>query len=325
MKYLLLCTRQLASMLRSGLPLVTALEHLSAYFPHRGYAKATGTLATTLRNGHPVHQTMAGMPKLFPDFYCRLLKIGEDNDSLLPALELLGQHYQQRWQIQNQLARMLFYPMLVLTVAGISGLVALWHVTPVFADLYAGLDVIPPPATQAVFALSQALTPFRFALIALLIVAALTGTTMWIRRLPWQARAKIPIMRSINCYYFCRITAMTVAVGKNLEHGLEMAATLNPSGPAPSVLKDLRMGIDLTTSLAESPGLLPAFVAQGEITGDMESTLKRAADYYLEETETGFAMLQRYLEPLSVLAVGGLVALLLLTLMLPLLGIMTAI
>lgn len=245
MKILALFTRQLAAMLRGGLPLVTALQHLQEVFPHKGYRSAARAIGQGLIRGNSLHSLFQDHPRLFPAFYIKMVETGETGDSLLPALDTLADYYSERHLIKSRLLRILFYPFLLISVALASGLFALWNVVPTFGSLYATLGTEIPPATQRVFAIAGYLTPARLGIglgtgaILLAIAAILT------RRLKWPTLAKLPLVGAISCYWFSRVCSMIVGVGHTLELALAMAGAVSSRGPAPRALTQIRGGNSL--------------------------------------------------------------------------------
>ena len=130
MKPLVLFTRQLAAMLRGGLPLVTCLQQLEGVFPDKKLTRAAGEIAQGLRQGYSFYHLLQSFPRLFPPFYLRMAEAGENGDSLLPVLDTLADYYHERELIKNRLARIMFYPVLLLAMAMSSGLLALWQFLP---------------------------------------------------------------------------------------------------------------------------------------------------------------------------------------------------
>jgi type IV pilus assembly protein PilC len=319
MRVLILFTRQLAAMVRGGLPLIKSLGQLEEVFPRKDYKNVAREVAYGLEQGYSFHLLLQAYPRLFPQFYTRMVEAGENGDSLLPALDTLADYYNERELIKNRLARIMFYPVLLMAAALGSGLFALWHVVPTFSRLYAALGTAVPPATRGVFLAATIITPARLLVffglgIALVIVAFTAGTY-----LKWATLAKLPLVGTLFCYWFCRVTAMVTDSGHTLEQALIMASAVSGKGPAPLALDRLRKGDSLYVALKGSPGVLRSFVAQGEITGELPAALGRAAEYYQTRVEESLDDFQRLLEPTAVLVVGGLVALMLLLLMLPML------
>lgn len=320
MRDLALFTRQLAGLVQGGLPLREGLNQLAQVFPHRGYKKAAQELEAGLTRGFGFSEQLARYPRLFPPFYRTVVETGESGDSLLPALNTLVTYYSEQEKIKNRLLRIMFYPLLLLGVAAVSGSVALWFVVPGFRNLYGVLGGEIPAATRWIFALAQAVTPARL-LAAVVALLVLLGAALWffIKKVQWPTLAKVPLVSTLYCYWFCLVTAMIVGAGHTLEQALVMAATVSPRGPAPAALLSLREGNSLYQALAGSPGVLRSFVAQGERVGELPTALVRASDYYQLGLEESLENFQRLLEPLSVLIVGGAVAAMLLILMLPVL------
>ena len=319
MKYLVLFTRQLAAMLRGGLSLVTALCQLEEVFPRKDYAKAAKEMALGLENGYSFYLLLQAHPRLFPRFYSRMVEAGEDGDSLLPALDTLADYYNEREVIKGRLARIMFYPLLLLTVAMASGLFALWNVVPTFSSLYASLGSEVPQATGRVFAVATAITPPRLIAGLIVILILLIVGIKVASQLKWASLAKLPLVGNLYCYWFCRITAMVTNSGHTLELALIMASAVSSKGPAPVALERLRQGDSLYAALEDSPKVMRSFIAQGEATGELPAALSRGAEYFRIRVEDSLDDFQRFLEPTAVLLVGTIVASMLLVLMLPML------
>lgn len=314
-RHLSVFTGQLAAMLKGGLPLAAALNHLSAY-PHLGFAKTAHKAQVGLEAGKPFFSLLE--PKLFPALCRRIIQVGEENDSLIPALELLQHHYKRREEFSKRLARALFYPCLLLAVAIIGGLFALWQVVPTFERLYRTMAVEVPPATAMVFAISKQVTPQAF-LIAALIFAAIIITLIFRgKSLPWPVASRITLLGDLGCFYFCQVTLMTIQVGNNLEKALALTAETFPHGPARVAHQGLVQGKPLYQAIA-SPPLLASFLAQGEAVGELPQALERAAEYYRQRSEENLENIHRYAEPVTVLAVGVVILVMLLVLMMPML------
>ncbi|HOC05759.1 MAG: type II secretion system F family protein [Bacillota bacterium] len=320
MKSLAMFTRQLASMLRGGLTLVASLKQLATVFPHKGYSRAAGEMALGLTMGYGFSQQLGNYPRLFPAFYRGVTEIGETGDSLLPALDTLAHYYREREVVKNRLLRILFYPLLLIIVALGSGMIALWYVVPGFSSLYAVLGARVPAATSWVFALAEAVTPTRMLLAGIGLAAVFAGGCRFLaKRVRWRTLAKLPLVGTLYCYWFCLVTAMITQAGHTLEQALTMAAAVSRRGPGPAALEAIREGRSLYSGLEGSPGVLRSFVAQGEATGELPEALARATEYYRQGLEDVMENFQRLLEPVSVLIVGGMVAAMLLVLMLPVL------
>lgn len=320
MKKLALFTGQLVALLRGGLPLVEGLSQLGRVFPYKEYKRTAGDLATGLVEGYGFADQLKNYPRLFPAFYLSVVEIGEGSDSLIPALQTLEGYYDDREKLKNRFLRIMFYPLLLLAIASCSGAIALWYVVPGFSGLYGALGAEVPTASRWIFILAQKATPLRL-FIAAAGVLTILGLTVWFfaRRVQWRTLARFPLVHTLLCYWFCKVTAMITATGHTLEQALSMAATVSPRGPAPTALAALRQGESLYAGLAGSPGVLRLFIAQGEQVGELPQALAKAAEYYSRQLEEGMENFQRLLEPLSMLLVGGAVAAMLLVLMLPVL------
>jgi len=276
-------------------------------------------MAQGLRQGHSLAQLVQDRPRLFPSFYASLVAAGERADNLVSALEALTHYYQEKDRIKGRLLRIMFYPLLLLSVALGCGLLALWYVVPNFVHLYSSLGPAIPTATQRVFALAQAITPGRLGMAAVVMAALLALAVFVLTKLSWPLLGRLPLAGNLTCYWFCQISAMITGVGHTLEQALSMAAAVSPRGPAPVALATIRRGEPLSASLDQGPGILRSFIAQGESIGQLPQALARAAEYYRGTVELSLDNFQRYLEPVSVLVVGALVAVMLLVLMLPIL------
>ena len=309
--------RQLAALLRSGLPLVQALEHLARAFPREHYRRVAISTAQGLAQGHGFAAQLAGHPRLFPSLAVSVLQAGEENDNLPSALDIVSLHYQQRQQLRRELAKALFYPFLVLTLAVAAGIFVLWWVVPAFSLLYASLGTAMPPATSVIIAFSRWLTPFRLLAALALPLVVLLAARRWLKLATWRRRARIPLLGNVDCYNFCRLASLVLQGGHTLERALKLTARIFPRGPAPVLLREMLRGNDLSMA-EEGGGELQSFLAQGEALGNMGQALEAAADYYRTRVEDQLSTVHKVAEPAAVLVVGGMVAVLLLSLMLPL-------
>ncbi len=309
--------RQLAGLLRAGLPLVGALEHLARTFPRSAYREAASTVARGLSQGHGFAEQLADFPRLFPALAVSVLQAGEENDNLPSALDIVCLYFQQRIQIRRDLAKALFYPALVFVLAVAAGVFVLWWVVPAFARLYVSLGAAMPPATATIVALSRWLTPLRLAAVVAFLLFAGLALGRWLAGADWRYRQRVPLLANVESYNFCRLVSMVLQGGHTLERALALTARVFPQGPAAGLLAELFRGNSLHDSEGKG-GELNSFLAQGEALGNMGQSLEAAADYFQSRVSEQLSTVHKVAEPAAVLAVGGVVAVLLLSLMLPL-------
>jgi len=326
-KELAIFTRQFSVMIDSGLPLVQCLEILASQQENKYFQKVlTGTRAS-VEGGSNLSSAMRQFPKVFDGLYVNMVEAGETGGILDTILQRLSSYIEKAVKLQRAVKSALVYPVGVVTVAGLVITLLLWKVVPIFATLFAGLQVDLPLPTKIVIGLSN----FIGSIFGFLILVAIGGTIFGIK--VWygtpQGRfildtllLKLPVMgdllRKIAVARFTRTLGTLISSGVPILEGLDITAKTSGNAVVERALQKVRKALEegksLTEPLKESevfPGMVTQMIAVGEQTGAMDAMLQKIADFYEEEVDAAVKDLLTALEPVMIvflgLVVGGVV------------------
>lgn len=328
-------TRQLATLLRAGMPLLRGLEVLARQERNPVFRQIIGQLGGAIRSGGTLSAAMAAHPRVFDRLYLNMVRAGEAGGMLDHVLERLARFQEKSHQLRGKIRSALAYPLMVLLVAVaiLAGLMV--FVVPrfrqIFADLLKGAPL--PALTRVVLALSEAVKAH-----ALLVLAAgVAGwiAVAWCARTPRGARLvdgwvlRVPLFGELVRHSVVSRVARTL--GTLLAGGVPMLPALLitrdtcgnrfMAGAVEVVHDRVKQGAPVARSLEGTrafPPLTTSMVEVGEQTGQLPGMLGRVADIYEEEVDQAVAGLSSLLEPLLILGLALLVGTIVIALFLPL-------
>ncbi|MBA1202573.1 type II secretion system F family protein [Pseudomonas capeferrum] len=326
-------SRQLATLLKAGVPLLQAFEVMSRSGCSASLETLLRTLGRDVAAGLSLADALQRNPMWFDALYCDLVRVGEQSGTLDRQLEQLAGMLEQRQALRKRVRKAMLYPLLLL-VTGLSvAALLLLEVVPRFQSLFASFDRALPAFTQWVIDLSQALASHAGWLAPSLCVSAL-GLQQAYRRKPevrvWLMRQalRLPILGMLLSQAalarFARCLATAYSAGVPL---LDALATVAPTSGDPlherAILR-LRQGMGngqgLHQAMAEDPLFTPLLIqlsAIGESSGTLDEMLARAASHYEDQVSQSLEQLTSLLEPAIVLILGVLVGGLVVAMYLP--------
>ena len=337
-KELSVFTRQLATLLRAGMPLLRALEVLARQQPGPAFRRVIESLAAAIRSGDTLSAAMARHPRVFDRLYVNMIKAGEAGGMLDAVLGRLADFQQKSLQLQGKIIAAMAYPLIVMAVAAgiLTGLLV--FVVPkfrqIFADLLKGAPL--PPLTHAVLLVSEAAKSHYLLVLAV-------GAVLWTglalaRRSPAGARLldagvlKLPLLGELF------LKAIVARFGRTL-------GTLLSSGvpilPALVITRDtcgnrrvaraiaevhdrVKEGAPVAGPLAATrvfPPMVTSMIEVGEHTGRLPEMLGQVADIHEDEVDNAVAGLSSLLEPLLILFLALVVGTIVIALFLPIIRI----
>lgn len=330
---------QLATMVRAGLPVITALDVLAGQ--ERGPVRdAAGALHHQIVRGSSLAEAMTQSGLAFPPVQIDLIHSGELSGHLDTVLERLATLQQKELALRGKVRSAAIYPAVVMLVAAGVLTFMLLVVLPTFTDIFAELQAELPPLTRWMLALVETVR-HRWALVLLLLAALVMGLRWWARtprgrrdleswvlRLPVFGRLQtLLVLGSIS-----RNMAMLLGSGLPLMQVLEAAGQAAGNAVYRRALTDVRQGVTQGETLADSlrwTGVMPAFLVEmvqvGEESGSLDQMLSQVAAYYDRQAEEMAANLSALLEPVMLVVVGGIVALVLVSLFMPILTLLNAV
>jgi len=325
-------TRQMAGLVASGLPLERALGALTDEADDERQRHLLATLRAEVNAGSTFARALQQHPREFSDVYTAVIAAGEQSGALGAVLDNLADDLEARETLKGKLIGASLYPAIVSLVAVVIVLFLVTYVVPQVASVFAGSKRALPFLTVAMLAISDAVRHWGW-LGALLLTAAGTGLVLGRRNESLRLRMdatwlRLPLVgklaRGYNAARFAATLAMLAGAGVPILKALQTAAdTLHNRAMRADALDALvlvREGSPLASALAGKkrfPGLLAMFARLGEQTGQLPVMLQRAAQQLGNEVQRRALQLATILEPLLIVAMGGVVMLIVLAVLMP--------
>lgn len=326
-------TRQLATMLQGGLPLINSLQLLAKDHPKPQWRYLLNAIQQEVAQGTPFSQVLTQYPGVFPPLFCELMQTGELTGELDLCCLTLAEQQEKSLKLQAKIKKALRYPLFILIVAIAVTLLMLTLVLPEFAEIYDSFNSPLPYFTQLIIALSDAIRAYGFVCL-IFIVLTVGGYVKYCRLQPsWQEKEQrfilqIPLINNLlRTQYLARIfhtLSMTQRAGIILSDGLSAAAnSANHFLYRQSVLnikQKIEQGYSFYQAVVESgffSELSCQLIQVGEESGSLDAMLAKLADIYTQEVESIAENLTQILEPLLMLILGGIVGSLVIAMYLP--------
>lgn len=326
-------TRQLATLLKAGVPLLQALEILDRSETRTDIKNLIRDIYSHIQRGMTLSKALA-RHAVFEPLYCNLVAVGEVTGMLDTMLERLANHYEKSDHLQRALRAALFYPCMVLLVAGVVFGIILVFVVPAFQSIFASFGAELPWLTRGVISLSE--WAHRF---GLWVLAACTGIGWWLKyqfqqHAHWQARVhrlclQLPIagtlIRHACTARWTRTLATLFASGIPLTEALESLKEISGNrsfqAATGAIQEKLMRGISLSQALEQTQGLFPPMLIQmcaiGEESGALDQMLEKTAAHYEQDVDNTVNHLSTLLEPFIMVVLGVLIGGLVMALYLP--------
>ncbi len=333
-------SRQLATLIESGVSILTALELLKAQAPREAFRKVIAGLVEELQGGSSFSQALSSYQEVFSPTYCQVVKASEQAGNLEIGLRQVATYMEKRSATTGKVKRAMAYPAMVLLMAIGVFIMLITVALPPLIGLFDSLGAELPWATTILIATADFVINYKFYLLwgAFILVISIVAYL----RLPTgkltmdKLKLKTPVIGSINIEqnmcHFCQITSMLLKAGLPLPRVMDIAIQTSGNRIIRQALTDVRekllQGQGWSQPMAESelfPKLLVEMVAVGEKTGTMDSTLATLADYYEERVEQKINTLVSMIEPFLTVVIGLVVAFIALSLITPLYSILRSI
>ena len=326
-------TRQLATLLQAGLPLVSGLQLLAAEHPSAAWRCLLRELSELVQQGQPFSEAIAGQTAIFPLIYRQLIAIGELTGHLDECCLQLAQQQEAHQKLQKKVVKALRYPLFICAVALLVSMLMLVMVLPEFAGVYQSFNAPLPWFTQGLLNLSALLIQSGpwLALVLFCMTLAyfhrLHPQPRW-RRSEQAALLHLPLIAPLikgGCLsQIFRILAMTQQAGLTLIEGLNAAAlsidNLFYRQAIEKVQQQIAQGHTFHSALKQQtlfPSLCQQLVRVGEESGSLDTLLGKLALWHEQQTFERADTLAQTLEPILMLVVGGIVGTLVIAMYLP--------
>src|SRR5439155_15947033 len=312
-KDLAIFTRQLSVMIDAGLPLVQSLEILGAQQENKAFARMLIGVRSSVEGGSTLANALRQYPKPFDDLYTNMVEAGETGGILDTILKRLSTYIEKAVKLRRAVQSAMIYPAAVLTIAAGVILLLLWKVVPIFATLFAGMNVALPLPTRLVIALSHAVATFSWILIAAAGIAGYGLKRYYATRRGRLAIdgviLRIPVlgavMRKISVARFTRTLGTLIASGVSMLEAMDITARGSGNAVIEAAIVRVRNAVEAGRTIVDPlretavfPNMVVQMIGVGEQTGALDAMLQKIGDFCEEEVDTAVADLLTALEPL---------------------------
>jgi type IV pilus assembly protein PilC len=328
-------TRQFATMINAGLPLVQCLEILSTQTENKIFAKAVAEIKFDVESGSTFADALKKHPKIFDELYVNLVHAGEVGGLLDTILGRLAKHIEKSMKLKSQIKSAMVYPSAIVGVSVIVITVLMIFVIPIFAHMFlemSGGKVGLPMPTQLVIDISN----FMKSNILFLIMgaAALVYAIKWYYSTPKgrlimdRLFLKLPVMgdliRKAAVAKFTRTLGTLITSGVPILEGLTItsktAGNKVVEGAILMARQSISEGKTVSEPLAKSgvfPNMVTHMISVGEATGALDAMLGKIADFYDDEVDASVAALTALLEPMMMVFLGTIIGFIVIAMYLP--------
>ena len=335
---LAISTRQLATLIAAGIPLVEALTALVDQIEQPRLKKIMGVVKQKVNEGASLADALKEHPKVFTDLYVNMIRAGESSGALDVVLVRLADFTEAQAQLRNKIIGAMLYPAIMVVVGiaivGILFVVVIPKVTKIFEDM----NVTLPWTTRILIALSSFARDYWY-VILLGIPAVIYGIRRWVKtprgRAWWdRTQLKAPVfgelVRMLAISRFAKTLATLLASGVPIITAMDIVKNIVTNTLLSDVIDKARDAIREGESIAaplkrsgQFPPLVYHMIAIGEKSGQLEEMLQNVAKSYESQVEMRVAALTSLLEPVMIVAMGGGVAFIVFSILMPIMQLNT--
>lgn len=332
LKELQVFTRQLSTLLGSGIPILQSLEVLSQSQRSPGMSIALKSMVNDINQGRRFGEAMAEHPLVFDRFYVNMVKAGEESGNIDQILNRLAVYIEKAAKVRGQIKGAMVYPIAILSVAFlvVSGLMI--FVIPKFEAIFASSGQDLPGLTKMVVAMSKLFMSYWWA-----IIGGIAGAVFFVinyyrtddgKKTIDTVLIDIPyvgdLIQKSAVARFTRTLSTLLASGVSIMEALEIASRVTGNVVIETALIRAREAISegksLTVPLSKEkyiPQMVTQMIGVGEQTGAIDQMLNKVADFYEDEVDVAVSALASVMEPLMMVVLGGIIAFIVVAMYLP--------
>ena len=325
-------TRQFATMIGAGLPMVQCLDILASQTENKEFGKIIRNVKDSVSGGSTLSESLARHPKIFDTLYSNMVEAGEIGGALDTILNRLASYREKADALIRKVKGAMIYPSVIVVVAiGVTFVMLTW-IVPVFAGMFKSLKSELPAPTQIVLNISNFLQA-NIGFILMSFIGLIVGLILWIRtprgRLMFDSiLIKAPVfgnlVRKSAVARFTRTLGTLLSSGVSIIEALEVTAKTSGNMVIANAIQratvSIAEGETITAPLKES-GVFPPMVCQmiavGEKTGGLDDMLTKVADFYDEEVDAAVSALTSIIEPIIIVFMGVVIGGILVAMYLP--------
>ena len=338
-KDIVVFTRQFATMIDAGLPLVQALDILSKQTENKTLAKTLGEVKGDVEGGSTYADALRKHPRIFSELYANMIAAGETGGILDTILGKLASYIEKSMKLKKRVKGAMMYPSFVIFAAVGVVAVIMVFVVPTFAKMFTQMGGILPLPTRIVIGISHFLGGIGGA-IMLASIIAFSVFIVQFRRTPTGKKTidtlmlKVPIIgvliQKVAIAKFTSTLGTLVASGVPILEGLDITARTAGNVVVEKSVLEVKQAVSEGKTLAEPlsklkifPPMVTQMIAVGETTGAVETMLSKIAEFYDEEVDTAVASLTSLLEPMLIVFLGTTVGFIVVAMYMPIFKLIT--
>lgn len=329
-------SRQLATMVEAGIPILQAIDALHDQVAHPLFKKVLMNVHDDIQHGNSLSSAFAKHPTIFDTLFVNMVRVGETGGVLSAILDRISTYMEKILRLKRKVKSALIYPMVVISMAIIITVVLLVKVVPTFAGIYASFGQELPPLTQLLITISEVLKKQLLWLIAGLVII-IFSLRQWHKTdrgafILDRAILKMPIfgelLRKVAISRFSRTLATLIQSGVPILESLDIVSKTIGNRVLELVVNEVkthvREGESLAGPLVKS-GVFPAMVTRmisiGEKSGQMEKMLLKIAEFYDDQVDAAVEGLTSIIEPVIIGFLGIVIGFIVIALFLPIITI----
>lgn len=318
-KDILVFTRQFATMIDAGLPIVQCLDILASQMDNPAFKKVLYAIKAKVESGSTFADALKDHPKVFDELYTELCAAGEVGGILDNILNRLAGYREKSEKLKAKVKSAMRYPIIIVCVAIVVIIILLTKVTPVFAKMFHQFGSALPASTQFVIDMSKWVQTYGLYVLAIAIVVAIAAVTFRRSVRGRRITDKMflfmpligPVIRKVAVARFTRTLGTMISSGVPILDALEVTAKTAGNRTVEDAILYVRAkiaeGKTIAGPLLETkvfPSMVVQMIGVGEATGAMDQMLNKIADFYDEEVDTAVAGLTSMMEPLTMVVLG---------------------
>jgi len=315
-------TRQFATMIDAGLPLVQCLDILSKQAENKEFAKSIAQVRMDVESGDSFADALRKHPRVYSDFYVNMVEAGEAGGILDTILSRLATYMEKAAALKGEVKGALIYPAVIVSIAAVVVVFLLVFIIPVFAEMFESFGGTLPAPTRFVMSLSdlaQTYGPYSVPLI----VAAVwlfkrfyrtTAGRLVVDRVMLKLPVFGPLIQKVSVAAFTRTLGTLISSGVPIIDGLEITARTAGNkvveGAVLSIIGAIKEGQTIAEPLSKQaifPPMVVQMIEVGESAGALDTMLNKIADFYDEEVDTAVKSLTKLMEPALMVFLGTVV------------------
>ena len=331
-KDLVVFTRQFATMIDAGLPLVQCLEILATQSDSKVLSKAVSEVRQEVEGGSTYANALGKHPKVFDELYVNMVAAGEAGGILDTILNRLAKHIEKAMKLKRQIKAAMTYPIVIMSIAVIIIVILMVFVIPVFAEMFSDFGGALPAPTQLVVDASDFMKAnfikMGLGAVAFFIIFKRILRTKMGRRTFDLLALRLPVVgdlvRKAAVAKFTRTLGTLISSGVSILEAMTIVAkTAGNKIVEEAIMKSkqsISEGKTISEPLAETkvfPPMVVQMISVGETTGALDSMLNKIADFYDDEVDTAVGALTSMLEPMLMVFLGVVIGFIVISMYLP--------